>query len=261
MQGKHQLARENHHVNLEGWLVRQDLLNNPTQSAICRLVLALQTPTGQPRDKRVMEAVPYKSCVEVSQWNFIKLNRLDMQLTCVYAFSFNLLYCFMLNRKHTKEKGTMKESKKQSGLDVDFFWNNEAGFCTYTGSCVHFETPSNSLGITSLTYETVQHKFLFSFDNSMSLSIFNIFGNILAERNSINLILRQTIPLFSKNYTMTCLCFFWSLRIVPVILHCKQLVFFFFSLFYFVYQTEFPLPPLLCFSPTSFLSPHLLVRK
>lgn len=157
MQGKHQLARENDHVNLEGWLVRQDLLNNSTQSAICRLMLALQMPTCQPRDKRIMEAVPYNSCVKVSQCNFIKLNSVDMQLTCVYTFSFNLFYCFMLNRKHTKEKGTTKESKKQSGLHIDFFffWNNEEGFCTYTGSCVHFETSGNSLGITLLAYETV----------------------------------------------------------------------------------------------------------
>lgn len=122
MQGKHQLARENDHVNLEGWLVRQDLLNNSTQSAICRLMLALQMPTCQPRDKRIMEAVPYNSCVKVSQCNFIKLNSVDMQLTCVYTFSFNLFYCFMLNRKHTKEKGTTKESKKQSGLHIDFFF-------------------------------------------------------------------------------------------------------------------------------------------
>lgn len=48
-------CRENDHVNLEGWLVRQDLFNNPTQSAICRLALALQTPTGQPRDECIIE--------------------------------------------------------------------------------------------------------------------------------------------------------------------------------------------------------------
>lgn len=58
---------KNDHVNLEGWLVSQDMVNSPTQSAICRLMLALQTPTSQLCDKDRIKTIPYNSCAKVFQ--------------------------------------------------------------------------------------------------------------------------------------------------------------------------------------------------